>query len=48
MHILNTLRQNGFELRQIKGENLEPIEDFKRFLEELKGGSTLFCEKNVG
>lgn len=48
MHFLNTLREAGFKLRQIKGENLEPVEDLKLFLEELKGGSTLFCEKNAG
>ena len=47
MHILNTLRDAGFKLRQIKGEKLEPVEDFNLFLEELKGGSNLFCEKNV-
>lgn len=47
MHILNTLQQNGFKLSQIKGLELESINDVKRFLDELKGGSTLFCEKNA-
>lgn len=47
MRILNTLQQNGFKLSQIKGTELEYINDVKLFLEGLNGGSNLFCEKNA-
>lgn len=47
MRILNTLQENDFKLSQIKETELEYISDIKLFLEELKDGSSLFCEKNV-